>query len=534
MAAPLSQSSAGSLTVRCLGPDGLPLPRAPLAYLCDLDLNPVAVLGPLNPDGSKTITGLSERPLLFCAYVEVPGYGRLNFTAANGGAGYPPNGQTLDLLLEVARHRHLRCLRLLQENGGRGFEPSNALRSQLTAARELFEAAKASVSGSTAQAGAALKALATLGPASEDLVTEIGRWKLKARGGLRPDQWVSTFALYEQREGQPWRDAMRPLFDCGVLNWQWQSILKPDDVCDWSADPFHQEKVARSLRAMGKHIRGTAGMWLNRLPPWCKNPSAAALKRMHRAYAAQLAQRFPEVDCWQIVSEATGSWDNLGFLEPEDLLSLTRAVSEATHQANPKADRGVNSVLVWGEEAPARLGQEPVTIAPYNFHRMLNDCGIPYEFIVIQLYFSGWDVFEVDQLLETFRQLGKPLHLELAAAAATTPMPACHHFPQGHPGMLYFTWRRPWDAALQAEWLARMFEVCLSKDFVREWCWWDLADYDDCYYPWSGLFDKDYRPKESYRRLEELASKWGAKGNPKTERNPNPEIRTRPQEAAWH
>ncbi|MBI2843031.1 MAG: hypothetical protein HYX78_06485 [Armatimonadetes bacterium] len=108
-------------------------------------------------------------------------------------------------------------------------------------------------------------------------------------------------------------------------------------------------------------------------------------------------------------------------------------------------------------------------------------------------------------------KLGKPIHIESQCASAEGPMPGCRHFPDGHPGQVYVTWHRQWDEDLQAEWLEKMFIVCLSKDYVTEWNWWDLADYEDCYYPWGGLLDKDYKPKKSYFKLEELVKRWGGR-----------------------
>lgn len=268
------------------------------------------------------------------------------------------------------------------------------------------------------------------------------------------------------------------------------------------------ETVSR-ISAMKKTMRGTAGMWLNGLPGWYNNPTVDDLKRRFSDYSRELARLYPEVDYWQIVSEATGTWDNLGFLQPEEIVALTRAASDGAARGNPKAKRGVNSVLVWGEDVPANLGKNPKCIAPYAFHNMLNESKVPYEFIIIQVYFTGWDIFEVDQMLETFRKLGKPIHIESQCASRPGPMPESRQFPEGHVGQTRYEWHRPWDEGLQADWLEKMFITCLSKYYVTEWNWWDLADYEDCYYPWGGLLNKDYTPKKAYFRLRDLIKRYG-------------------------
>lgn len=90
-------------------------------------------------------------------------------------------------------------------------------------------------------------------------------------------------------------------------------------------------------------------------------------------------------------------------------------------------------------------------------------------------------------------------------------MAACVHFPQGHPRETQSVWHRDWDEQLQADWLEQMFIVCMSKEYVEEFCWWDVADYEDSYFPWGGLMDKNYNPKVSYERLRALVKRWGYK-----------------------
>ena len=70
---------------------------------------------------------------------------------------------------------------------------------------------------------------------------------------------------------------------------------------------------------------------------------------------------------------------------PSEPLSVSKAASReiinpgdpvifTVLASNPNAKRGINSVLVWGENAAENIGKQPTVIAPYNYHRMLNDC----------------------------------------------------------------------------------------------------------------------------------------------------------------
>ena len=69
---------------------------------------------------SMTITGLPNKPLMLVATIDVPGFGKLTFSAANGGDGFIANGQTLYVLYEFARHRYLRASEIMTEAESQG------------------------------------------------------------------------------------------------------------------------------------------------------------------------------------------------------------------------------------------------------------------------------------------------------------------------------------------------------------------------------------------------------------------------------
>jgi hypothetical protein len=521
---------SGSLVLRDTGSDGKPLPRTSAIYICDLNYVPVARPGAIR--GTKVVVGLPPRPLLFSAYLDVPGLGGLDFTVANGGKGYLPEGQTLDVAFEAAKHRFLAAKAFIAHALGQGYSPMADIHEQLRQAELLLKRAEAAVPGSGEQAKLALESLAKSAPASERLVVEWGRRKLDRQGRLRRDQWISTFAYYEWREGDRWRKAMDRVFNAAVQNWHWQEVMRPDGTCVWDEN---QDNTVRRLKAMGKQIRGVTGLWLNRLPDWHPAPTLNNLETVQRGFAHQVARHAPEIQNWQIVSEPNGSWDNLGFLEPGQILQLSRAVSQETAFVRPDAQRAINTNLIWSEDAAQHLGQTPRVVCSWEFYQMLAAAAVPYERMVLQIYHEGRDLFEVDQRLEQFKAFGRPIQIELSAPSNNEPKaPGCHHFPEGHPRQTLYRWHRPWDEALQADWLEAMFVVCMSKDYVSEFCWWDLADYEDCYIPWGGLLDRDYRPKLSYDRILKLVKRWGSQpkeptSNVQEEVSPNAE---RP--SLWH
>lgn len=510
----INSAQAGSLSFRFNGPDGNSLyVRAGGFFVSDLTLKPVAYMG--NFSGPVTFTNLPDEPLLFNAYVDVPGFGDLDFIAANGGAGFIPNGQTIDVLYEVARHRYLAANGVMQQALADGYVFDSTVFAQMASAESYLTLATGSPAGSGQQANYALLSLGQSGPAAETIVVERGRQKLNQQGGLRADQLVSVFSLYNHREGQQWQNAMSSFFNCGVQWLQWQFIEQTNGSYNWNTS-FGLDQTMQDLRNMSKKIRVQPGMWLNWLPAgwsWVSDDRAARVEQLRShlvPFTHAMVSRYPEVRYWQSVSESDAAWSSLGFLEPEDIVSLSKSICQEVKAVNPDALNGINCTLLWGAHSAMNLNASPRVVSPYEHFEMLIDADTPFEFIVMQLYFNGRDIFEVDQMLEIYKPLDKKIGIESQCASAEGPMlPNCSHFPSGHPGQNYFTWHRDWDEPLQAEWLEKMFIVCLSKDYVVEWNWWDLAEYVDCYYPWGGLFDEHYNIKPSGLKLAGLLEQWG-------------------------
>jgi hypothetical protein len=486
-------------------------------YLCDLNYNP---LGPPTTSSSVTHEGLIHEPLLFTVYVDVPGYGHHMFTAANGGSGYKPVGKTFDVLYEAARHRYLRSDAILQQALADGFVFPADLIGQLNMAQMYLRQAAASKPGSSRQADKAIVSLQFSCPAAERLVVERARQIILQQGGLREEQFVSTFALYGYREGQPWKEAMDAVFNTGIANWHWQDVVRPNGTFNWiwwdgTVNPpqyLHSDDTVNMLyQELGKDVRGHCILWLLHHPDWPGwldyNYTNVGTQIVN--FAEAVVTRYPEIDVWDIAAEVTNSpycvWT------PEQMVEMVRAVSNKVAQCNPDAQRGINSVLLRGVDAAKNFDHDPVALCPYGFCEMLNDAGVDYEYVTLQLYYfsNTRDLFEVDQVLETYSRLGKRIRLESGA-------------PSNSPQNTWYTWYRNWDPELQADWLEGMFMLCLSKDYFDEWNWWDLADYPGIFIATSGLLDGNYNPKPAYFRLQQLMNFWSEPDSSEVATTPQP------------
>src|SRR5690606_34736893 len=64
-------------------------------------------------------------------------------------------------------------------------------------------------------------------------------------------------------------------------------------------------------------------------------------------------------------------------------------------------------------------------------------------------------------------------------------------------------WHRPWDPALQAEWMEAVYRLALSKPYVESVAWSNLADVRHTM-PGGGLLDDLLQPKPAFNKLQEM------------------------------
>jgi len=239
-----------------------------------------------------------------------------------------------------------------------------------------------------------------------------------------------------------------------------------------------------------------------------------------REHTRKVVERYKgKVDIFDVINEAHDWSVNLERYSHQQLLELTRVVTEETKRANPQAITIVNSCLPWGAYAVLeyyRKHRPSGVWYPYNY---LKDCiaaGIPFDAVGLQLYYDNgrneaFDLFEHDRVLEKYAKLGKPIHItELGVSSADIP----DEFSQcGRPSPCY--WHETWSEKIQADWVEQFYTIAYSKPYIKAITWWDFAETAEKgkkghWWPHGGLLRADFTPKEAYQRLLKLISGWRA------------------------
>jgi endo-1,4-beta-xylanase len=290
----------------------------------------------------------------------------------------------------------------------------------------------------------------------------------------------------------------------------WYEVFEPrEGEYRWGI----KDNIVEWLAGQDIRIEGRPLFWFHSwvTPPWLQAMSYDALKRYAERHVQQVVGHYGDrVLHWEVVNEYH-DWANVHEHTPEQISELVRLACETTREVNPRAVRILNNCSTWGEYAalgrythgPANRPQR----TPRKYIQDLIDAGVPFEAIGLQMYFPERSLFDMVRNLELFQGFGKPIYItEIGATSGplrddillgTMDVPCAP-----------YDWHRPWDEALQADWLADVYTLFYSKPEVETIAWYDFADFRT-FLPNGGLIRADGRIKPSFSRLERLLAEWG-------------------------
>jgi len=194
----------------------------------------------------------------------------------------------------------------------------------------------------------------------------------------------------------------------------------------------------------------------------------------------------------------------------KQIVDLTALAARSVREVDPAAVRIVNVNWPTGDYVVAPEVKPYVTAGkaqtPFQYLKALERAGVDYDVIGIQMYYPALDIMEISRLLDRFARLGKPIHITEVGASSATGIDKSSAFERDDLSVSLGEWHRPWDAATQADWVEQLYTVAYSKYAIEAISHWDMVD---SFWPFGGLLDRDFEPKESYRRLKTLLARWG-------------------------
>lgn len=435
-----------------------------------------------------------DTPIAVHVLYAAPGYGPMWLSADNEGRGYTASDDTHVLIDELAFSQVARCharaagadppeaaadiLSRLPRPSGRGDRLSSAeARALLGDALRAGEDIEHALSQGRGRRGALLSAT-FFGERQGPYAIGVGPdWPAESVPDfLRPAPQWELIAQVCQATTLPnfWRWVE---YEPGSFNW-----APLDLIMDYALD-------------RGMSVKSFALYWggIGSVPPWFRHLPYDRQKEAIRRWIETVVVRYRgRVGAWETVNEMH-DWhfaNRFGWTH-EQLLEVTRLVSDLVGQIDPGTPRVINNCCIWGDYL-----QHSGMTDKWNPRTYLEEVlqeGIAFEGIGLQFYNPGRDMLQMALHLDRFITLGKRIYItEMGIPGAPTVL-------NSETGQIdpVAGWRETWTEARQADWVDRFLCLVTARPEVAAVNYWDFDD-TQSFIPSAGLLDSQGRPKPSY------------------------------------
>jgi GH35 family endo-1,4-beta-xylanase len=344
--------------------------------------------------------------------------------------------------------------------------------------------------------------------AGEMLVLDRARQRIE-RQGVRPGFLFGCNAFQYSRMGQVYADRFAALFNFATLPFYRSSTEREPGARNYS-------RPAALLEWLGKTeilCKGHPLVWLMGQPAWLHNRPFEETKRLCLDYVRQTILQFRgRIHVWDVINEAhvqpDADYTKVAAFTKEQNVELTAAACRAAREADPTCFRVVNNTGTWADYYMGRKpGYWQQTV--YDYLRMLQDAKVEYDAVGLQYYHSGRDLLEEERSIETFRGFGKPVHITEVEIPSSSEETGRGGWWAGGVDVARMVWHgERHSEQTQADWAEQFYTICFSKPYIQALTWWDMCD--PGFIRHGGILNADASPKESYRRLLSLLTKWRA------------------------
>lgn len=513
------QTAAGELVFR---PTLVQSGRGPhlhnFAYASDVNWDPFLSNIAVTDDGVRISDTAGRQKFGINVRWNVEGYGYLYVTADNGGEGYelPAAGKTatLNLNYELARSRVARNRKRASLFTREGLKASRESQAFLNLAEEYLADAEKSSPGGERHGELAQRALYYALWASEKIELEKARADI-ARGVAHPYFFIGCdVRSFFHMDVELFLSLFTELFNYATITHYLISGALGDFEAEEGKKSFEvRTLVCQELRRRGIVVEGRPLFWPYKTttPDWLRKKSYDHLLKYVERHAREVVKHYgEEMYAWEVVNELH-DWANECQLNPDQLVEVTRLACDASKAANPKVRRLINNCCLFGDYVQKRkwtdLDAKYPQRTPYQFVKQLADAGVDFDITGVQMYFPERDLSDTMILIERFRDFGRPVQLtEVGASSGPTDLSIL----QGRLTLptAPYSWHRPWDEELQADWAEGLYTLAYSKPYIEAVNWYDFVD-PHFFIPTGGLLRSVRGEKKaSFDRLKKLTAPW--------------------------
>lgn len=425
----------------------------------------------------------------------VPGCGQLLLETSR----LPEREKPYNLPLELVRGRLMRMAQKREDWGLFDFEGFQPVAGEIDKARDLFvDAIKED--DFAAQSRLAEKALQVAIIAGEKLShfhADIFLTRRKQNHAFARRTMGCT--LDPKTTADAYRQGLKDGFDFAHLPIPWRLLEPKQQEYNWKLFDSWIEWLTRNRVPI--HAGPLVNFQESQLPDWLAmyETDFDTVRNFIFDHVRRIVERYGNyVYHWDVITGVHA--DNVFNFTFEQLMEVTRVSTALVKQLAPRSQAVINLSAPWGEY----YARNQLTIPPMLYADMVVQSGVGFDGLGAQFLFGAAvdgmfvrDMFQISERLDRLGNFGKPVHVTAVQVPSATPA--------NRPGSSTGGWwRKPWDEAVQAQWIKEFYSIALSKPFVESITWSQLADATDGPVPSGGLLFSDLKPKLGYKTIASI------------------------------
>ncbi len=348
-------------------------------------------------------------------------------------------------------------------------------------------------------------------PINQKLFVKINLIKHSFQFGISLGQ---SWALYNQKHFEQYRNYMSDVFNLVALGFQWSWIERKKGRI---RKVGHIDSNLNWAKSKGVSIKGMPLIWHNAIPKWLNEMTdLKEIEILIDKRIRYLITKYPEVKTWNLYNEAVDAEKNYmknnavaKWVKSKGGPAKTQAwVIKVVREIAPNKIY-VNNHYSYKDPAFKRMNQELLNMGA-NFDAI----GVQTHMHTKQNRLSEQDLWK---LLEDYKVFGKPLHLTEISVPSSTPFNNWRDF---RPHVQALKRAKPRKKRLeiarnslkdfekyQADYLKDFYTLAFSHANVGSIIYWSGSDL----YEWrgtaAGLLDTKHNPKPAYYVLKNLIKK---------------------------
>ena len=447
------------------------MPHVNWIYLADENVDPFKFPVEVKQEGIVIPSEIGNKKFSVNAKWFIEGFGFIYLSADNGGELYSANEipETQNLNYEFAKSRIVRNREIKRKYEKIGTKFTFEVNDFINLAEEFFDEARKNLNNPEKCGELSNQSLYYSLWGGEKIELEHAKSEIATLNRLDQVYFGCETRQYIWAKSEDMMKHFIELFNYATVThyvWDtWYELFEPrEGVYNWGI----KDDIVNWLQDNNITIEGRPLFWFHPVvtPDWLKNKNFDQLKKYVVKHTEDLVSHYGDkVHHWEIVNEYH-DWANIHNHSVDQITEITRLACDTAKEVNPNIVRLLNNCSPWAEYVAmgrmARMDATRPLRSPRKFLQDLQDAGVEYDVLGIQIYFPQRDLSDIMRLIERLEKFGKPIYITEIGASSGYSEQAVKLDEMDIVDEPY-QWHRRWDEELQADWLEQVYTLYYSR-----------------------------------------------------------------------